>query len=72
MTALHASLRRDTTPTCDGSTGEVRVPIALFRLDECQGDADLVLPRAEAVALFAHLRSILVPAQPAARPEPVR
>ncbi|MDV6290347.1 hypothetical protein R2F25_30530 [Streptomyces sp. UP1A-1] len=62
---LHASLRRDESPARDAATGEIRVPIALYDLDEHRGDVPLVMSRAEAEALFAHLRVALVPAQPA-------
>lgn len=62
---LHASLRRDEPPTRDAMTGEIRVPVALYDLDEHRGDAQLVMSRSEAEALFAHLRAALVPAQPA-------
>ena len=73
--SLHASLRRGSQPACDARTGEVRVPLTLYALDEAQGYPDLVLSRSEAEALFAHLRVALVPIpeQPAAaRPEVVR
>ncbi len=62
---LHASLRRDESPTRDAMTGEIRVPVALYDLDEHRGDVPLVMSRAEAEALYAHLRVALVPAQSA-------
>lgn len=73
-TRLHASLRRGTTPTCDAGTGEIRVPLAQFSLDEYAGDLDLVLSRGEADALFAYLRALVVTEPPARmkRPEAVR
>ncbi|MFC8873247.1 MULTISPECIES: hypothetical protein [Streptomyces] len=46
-------------------TGEIRVPVALYDLDEHRGDVPLVMSRAEAEALYAHLRVALVPAQSA-------
>ncbi|CAL9591481.1 hypothetical protein SUDANB1_05234 [Streptomyces sp. enrichment culture] len=71
---LHASLRRDELPARDATTGEIRVPLALYDLDEHRGDVPLVMSRAEAEALFAHLRVSLlaVPEQSTARPEVVR
>ncbi|MEV5911048.1 hypothetical protein AB0M00_19370 [Streptomyces chartreusis] len=74
MTRLHASLRRGEVPVCDGRTGEIRVPLTVYDLDEPQAYPDLVLSRAEGEALFAQLRAALVPApeQPATRPEVVR
>ncbi|MFF9284879.1 hypothetical protein [Streptomyces griseosporeus] len=56
---LHASARRDEPPTAHGLTGEVRVPIALYDLDEHRGDTDLVLSRAEAARLFGQLAEAL-------------
>ncbi|MFE9624310.1 hypothetical protein [Streptomyces sp. NPDC006527] len=58
----------------DSSTGEIRVPLALYSLDVHQGDLDLVMSRSEAEALFAHLRAALVPvpAPTGVRPEAVR
>ena len=49
---LHASTRRGEPPTVDHVTGEVRVPLALYALDEHQGDADLVLSRVEVQQLL--------------------
>ncbi|MGW2742390.1 hypothetical protein [Streptomyces sp. NPDC001450] len=74
MSRLHASLRRGEVPVCDSRTGEVRVPITLYDLDEPREYPELVLARAEAEALFAQLRAALVsvPAQSTARPEVVR
>lgn len=71
---LHASLRRDEPPVRDAVTGEIRVPLSLYDLDEHCGDTTLVMSRAEGEALFAHLRAALVPvpAPTGARPEPVR
>lgn len=74
MSRLHASLRRGSTPACDGRTGEVRVPLTLYALDEPQDYPDLVMSRSEAEALFAHLRVAIVPVpeHSTARPEVVR
>ncbi|GHA05688.1 hypothetical protein ACFOOM_14275 [Streptomyces echinoruber] len=73
-TRLHTSLRPGETPVCDRSTGEIRVPIALYDLDTHQGDTSLVMSRREAEALFASLRAALVPVpeQRTMRPEAVR
>lgn len=49
---LHASTRRGEPPAVDHVTGEVRVPLALYALDEHQGDAELVLSRADAQQLL--------------------
>ncbi|MEU9065804.1 hypothetical protein AB0D60_02770 [Streptomyces sp. NPDC048306] len=62
---LHASLRRDEPPTRDATTGEIRVPLALYDLDEHRGDLPLVMSRSEAEALFTRLRLALMPTQPA-------
>lgn len=74
MPRLHASLRRDEPPVRDFSTGEIRIPLALYALDTRHCDADLVMSRREAEGLFAHLRVALVPVpeQPTTRPEVVR
>lgn len=73
MSALHASLARGEVPTCDARTGEIRIPLALYSLDELQGQPDLVLSRGEAESLFAHLRAALVPVtEPPMQPELVR
>lgn len=74
MSRLHASLRRGYAPACDSTTGEVRVPLTLYALDVPEDFPDLVLSRAEATALFAHLRAALVPVpdHPTPRPEAVR
>lgn len=69
---LHASLRRDEPLTRDATTGEIRVPCALYDLDEHRGDVALVMSRAEAEALFARLRAELVTAPQQRTPEPVR
>ena len=69
---MHASLRRGEEPTRDAMTGEIRVPLALYDLDEHRGDTELVLARGEAEALFDRLRDELVSPAQVRRPEPVR
>lgn len=56
---LHASARRDEPPTIDATTGEVRVPLALYEVDERRGDVDLVMSRAEGQTLFTQLAEAL-------------
>lgn len=56
---LHASLRRDEPPTIQQATGEVRVPLTLYEVDENRGDIDLVLARAEGQRLFTQLAETL-------------
>lgn len=56
---MHASPRRGEPPTSDPSTGEVRVPIALYELDEHQADVPLVLSRGEAERLHTALTLLL-------------
>ncbi|MEU2868181.1 hypothetical protein ABZ769_03110 [Streptomyces olivoreticuli] len=51
----HASPCRDASPTIDDSTGEIRVPLALFQLDQLQGPVELVLSRVEAVEMYKSL-----------------
>ncbi|WP_335936601.1 hypothetical protein [Streptomyces sp. PTD5-9] len=51
VTSWHASPQRAAMPHSDPSTGEVRVPVALYSLDELQAEVPLVLSRAEAEAL---------------------
>jgi len=67
---LHASTRRGEPPSTDAATGEVRVPIALYALDEHRGDTDLVMARSEAARLFNELAQALgyVTAPPRQRP----
>ncbi|MFJ6572251.1 hypothetical protein ACIQNU_33080 [Streptomyces sp. NPDC091292] len=55
----HASTRRDEPPTVDHGTGEVRVPIALYSVDEYQGDSELVLSRTEGESLLGSLVAAL-------------
>ncbi|WP_432252113.1 hypothetical protein [Streptomyces sp. HNM1019] len=47
----HASPRRGALVITDSGTGEVRVPLSLFHLDQHQGDVDLVLSHTEATEL---------------------
>ncbi|WP_171110649.1 MULTISPECIES: hypothetical protein [unclassified Streptomyces] len=56
---LHASVRRHEPITTVKVTGEVRVPVALYAVDELRGHADLVLARAEAQRLFTQLAEAL-------------
>ncbi|WP_327660894.1 MULTISPECIES: hypothetical protein [unclassified Streptomyces] len=58
---LHASLRRGAAPHTDATTGEVRLPLSLFRIDEYQGDIDLVLSRTEGERLLNDLGGTLAP-----------
>ena len=65
---LHASTRRDEPPTTVHVTGEVRVPLARYAVDERCDDVDLVLSHNEAQRLFTQLGEALgcdyrVPAQ---------
>ncbi|MFH9403240.1 hypothetical protein ACH4JS_26345 [Streptomyces sp. NPDC017638] len=52
-------MRRDEPLKIQRETGEVRVPITLYDLDEARGDIDLVLSRAEAQRLFTGLADAL-------------
>ncbi|GHC90287.1 hypothetical protein GCM10010349_78520 [Streptomyces flavofungini] len=58
---LHASPRRDAPVDVDAGTGEVRVPLSLYSLDEHQGDIELVLSRGEGAALLDRLAAYLHP-----------
>ncbi|MYU11571.1 hypothetical protein GTZ78_12865 [Streptomyces sp. SID8361] len=49
--------------TTDSGTGEVRVLLSLFHLDQYQGDVDLVLSRTEAEELQGFL-SLLIAGRP--------
>ncbi|NEA45378.1 hypothetical protein [Streptomyces sp. SID10815] len=55
LTRLHASTRRWEPLTADATTGEVRVPLSLYSVDQQQGDVDLVLSRSDAQRLFTQL-----------------
>ncbi|MGK5731084.1 hypothetical protein [Streptomyces sp. URMC 124] len=55
----HVSLRRGGTAKSDGSTGEIRVPLDLYHLDERQGPIELVLSGAEAAELHFLLGNLL-------------
>ncbi|MGV9754203.1 hypothetical protein ACWDUC_00015 [Streptomyces tricolor] len=71
----HASPRRDTAPYSDGATGEVRIPLSLFCVDERIRDLDLVLSRAEGELLLSQLRPALTASAETAvirRPEVVQ
>ncbi|MFI2184829.1 hypothetical protein [Streptomyces sioyaensis] len=66
---LHASTRRGEPPSVDGVTGEIRVPLALYAVDEQRGSVDLVLSHAEAASLFASLVEALGSPTHASRPQ---
>ncbi|MGA5599660.1 hypothetical protein ACPCUF_01240 [Streptomyces griseoincarnatus] len=53
---LHASPRRGAELCSDSATGEIRVPLSLFCVDEPVRDVDLVLSRAEGETLLEELR----------------
>ncbi|MFD6798520.1 hypothetical protein [Streptomyces cyaneofuscatus] len=55
----HASPQRAALPTGDPTTGEVRIPVALYDLDRLQGEVQLVLSRSEAEALRDRLDMLL-------------
>jgi hypothetical protein len=65
LTTWHASLRRDEPALRHDDTGEVRVPLALLRLDEPAGDVELVMSRREVEQLHTAL-GLLLGGQPAA------
>lgn len=56
---LHASLRRDEPLATAPLTGEIRVPLALYEVDELLGATDLVLARSEAQDVFTRLAEAL-------------
>ncbi|MDN3027992.1 hypothetical protein [Streptomyces sp. S.PB5] len=56
---MHASTRRDEPLTTDAVTGEVRVPLALYAVDERRADVDLVLSRTDGQRLFTELAEAL-------------
>ncbi|KJY43684.1 hypothetical protein VR41_01955 [Streptomyces sp. NRRL B-1568] len=56
----HASPQRAEAATGNPATGEVRVPLALFRLDQPRGSVDLVLSRVEAAELYSALGRLLL------------
>ncbi|MFJ7416804.1 hypothetical protein ACIQWZ_39340 [Streptomyces sp. NPDC098077] len=55
----HASPQRAALPTGDPTTGEVRVPVALYDLDRLQAEVPLVLSRSEAELLRDSLDMLL-------------
>ncbi|MFD5938259.1 hypothetical protein [Streptomyces griseus] len=55
----HASPQRAALPIGDPTTGEVRVPVALYQLDELQAEIPLVLSRTEAEDLRDRLDTLL-------------
>lgn len=62
VTRWHASPTRDVPATRERETGEIRVPLSLFDLDEPQGEVQLVLSRTEAEHLYATLSRLLADA----------
>jgi len=59
ISGWHASPRRGAPTSSTHTTGEVRIPLSLYQLDQHQGDTSLVLSRAEAEALVAELTAHL-------------
>ncbi|MGI3198457.1 hypothetical protein ACRJ4B_15870 [Streptomyces sp. GTA36] len=59
LTRLHASIRAWKGLTTDRTTGEVRVPLDLYAVDEPQGGVELVLSRADGQRLFTQLAEAL-------------
>ncbi|MET8707756.1 hypothetical protein [Streptomyces californicus] len=55
----HASPQRAALPIGDPTTGEVRIPVALYDLDVLQAEVPLVLSRTEAEALRDRLDVLL-------------
>ncbi|MBB1252660.1 hypothetical protein [Streptomyces alkaliterrae] len=55
----HASPCRTASATRDSETGEIRVPLALFHVDQPQGTVKLVLSRVQAEHLHATLSRML-------------
>ncbi|MFI9260374.1 hypothetical protein ACIGT4_22155 [Streptomyces sioyaensis] len=66
---LHASTRRGEPPSVDGVTGEIRIPLALYAVDEYRGSVDLVLSRADGASLLASLVEALGTSAHASRPQ---
>lgn len=60
MSLLHASPRPSTSVSSDSTTGEVRVPIDLYCLDQPQGPVDLVLSAREAEELHGQLSKLVL------------
>lgn len=59
FTRIHASQRGGEPLKSDAGTGEVRIPLSLYQLDDRLADCDLVLSRGEAEALTSALRTAL-------------
>jgi hypothetical protein len=55
----HASLRPDSESTGDSTTGEIRVPLEVWSVDQPQGSVDLVLSSREVEQLYARLSLLL-------------
>lgn len=59
LSKWHAALRRTEAAIRHEETGEVRVPLALQRLDEHAGDVELVLSRREVEQMHQALGQLL-------------
>ncbi|MEU2674597.1 hypothetical protein ABZ622_38310 [Streptomyces sp. NPDC007164] len=59
VTLWHASPQRAASPSSDPATGEVRVPVSLYNIDELQAEVPLVRSRVEAEALRSKLADLL-------------
>ncbi|WP_158678680.1 hypothetical protein [Streptomyces sulphureus] len=57
----HASPQKRAPATCDRVTGEIRVPLSMFKRDDHLGDVPLVLSRVEGELLHAALSRWLNP-----------
>lgn len=57
----HTSPQKDTQATADDMTGEIRVPLSLYLVDQLQSDGPLVLSRREAETLYTALGRLLAP-----------
>lgn len=68
----HASPQRGGAPASDAGTGEVRVPLSLFHVDQHMGDVELVLSRLEGEELLTGLRAALAASAVRKRPEAIR
>ncbi|TKA11757.1 hypothetical protein [Actinacidiphila oryziradicis] len=60
MCKWHASPRRAVPASRQDDTGEIRIPLALFDLDQLKGHLELVLSRVEAEQMYAGLSRLLV------------
>lgn len=55
----HASLRRAVPASREHGTGEIRILLALFNVDEHQADIELILSRVESEQMHAALSLLL-------------